>query len=204
MYPISLNLEGKPCVVAGGGKVAYYKLLPLLKEKAEVTVVSPIIIPDIDKLYSEGKINVIRREIEQADYCDAFLIIAATNDQSVNREIYESVRDTKLVNVVSDSKIGNFHIPASLVRGKLLISVSTGGASPMLAKKIRDDLKEVYDESYEEYLEFLHEARMTIKNSSYEKVKKNRLYKEVLEDKYKVSLKERYVFLNAINQSDAD
>lgn len=65
-------------------------------------------------------------------------------------------------------------------------------------------MKEVYDESYEEYLEFLHEARMTIKNSSYEKVKKNRLYKEVLEDKYKVSLKERYAFLNAINQPDPD
>lgn len=204
MYPISVNLEGKTCIVAGGGKIAYKKLLSLLKEKAVVTVISPIIIPEIEKLYTEGKINVLRRKIVHADYSDAFLIIAATNDHSVNREIYENVKNTKLVNVVSESKLGNFHIPASLVRGKLLISVSTGGASPMLAKQIRDELEVVFDETYEEYLEFLHDARMMIKNSSYEKVKKNGLYKELLEKKYRDSLHERNIFLNTIKHSQFD
>lgn len=194
MYPISLKIEGKPCVVAGGGKIAYLKLGPLLKAKAAVTVVSPIILPQIEKLYEEGKINVLRKEIEQADYNDAFLIIAATNDQSINRKIYENAKDTKLVNVVSDSEIGNFHIPATLTRGKLQISVATGGASPLLAKKIRDDLKETFNESYEEYLEFLYEARKTIKNSSFPKEKKQGLYKEAIDEKYKNSLTERTGF----------
>lgn len=201
MYPISLKIEGKICIVAGGGKIAYSKLLPLLQEKASVTVISPIIIPEIEKLYNEGKVNILRREIVHADYRDAFLIIAATNDRAINREIYEKVKDTKLVNVVSDSEAGNFHIPASFSRGKLMISVSTGGASPILAKKIRDDLKEVFDESYEEYLEFLHGARMAIKNSNFEKDKKMGLYKEALDEKYKNSLKERNNFLNAIQWS---
>lgn len=200
MYPISLKIEGKPCVVAGGGKIAYFKLGPLLNAKAVVTVVSPIILPEIEKLYEEGKINVLRKEIEQADYSDAFLIIAATNDQSINRKIYENAKDTKLVNVVSDSEIGNFHIPATLTRGKLQISVATGGASPMLAKKIRDDLKETFDESYDEYLEFLHEARMTIKNSSFPKEKKQGLYKEAIDEKYKNSLTERTGFFKLFEQ----
>jgi precorrin-2 dehydrogenase / sirohydrochlorin ferrochelatase len=200
MYPISLKIEGKSCVVAGGGKVAYSKLVSLLQAKASVTVVSPIVIPEIEKLYEEGKIHVLRKEIEYADYRDAFLIIAATNDPSVNREIYENTKDTKLVNIVSDSDLGNFHIPATLTRGRLEISVGTGGASPMLAKKIRDDFKEIFDESYEEYVEFLHEARMMIKNSSLLREKKQSLYKEALDEKYKNSLTERNGYFKLFKQ----
>lgn len=200
MYPISLKIEGKPCVVAGGGKIAYFKLVSLIQAKAKVTVVSPIIIPEIEKLYEDGKIDVLRKEIEDVDYKDAYLIIAATNDQAINREIYENIKDTKLVNVVSDSEIGNFHIPATLTRGKLQISVATGGASPTLAKKIRDDLKEIFDESYEEYLEFLYEARMKIKNSAFSREKKQSMYKQVLDEKYKNSFAERNGFFRLFEE----
>lgn len=200
MYPISLKIEGKPCVVAGGGKIAYFKLVSLIQAKAKVTVVSPIIIPEIEKLYEDGKIDVLQKEIEDADYKDAYLIIAATNDQAINREIYENIKDTKLVNVVSDSEIGNFHIPATLNRGKLQISVATGGASPTLAKKIRDDLKEIFDESYEEYLEFLYEARMKIKNSVFPREKKQHMYKQVLDEKYKNSFAERNGFFKLFEE----
>jgi precorrin-2 dehydrogenase / sirohydrochlorin ferrochelatase len=200
MYAISLKIEGKPCVVAGGGKIAYFKLVPLLQAKAKVTVVSPILIPEIEELYQDGKIDVLRKEIEFADYKDAFLIIAATNDSIINKEIFEKTKDSSLVNVVSDSEIGNFHIPATLTRGKLQISVATGGASPTLAKKIRDDLKEIFDESYDEYLEFLHEARFKIKNSFFPKEKKQSLYKEALDEKYKNSLVERNGFFKLFEE----
>jgi precorrin-2 dehydrogenase / sirohydrochlorin ferrochelatase len=200
MYPISLKIAGKPCVVVGGGKIAYIKLASLIQAKAKVTVVSPILNPEIEKLYEDGKIDVLRKEIEYGDYKDAFLIIAATNDHAINREIYENMKDTKLVNVVSDSEIGNFHIPATLTRGKLQISVATGGASPRLAKKIRDDLKETFDESYEEYLEFLYDARMKIKNSAFSREKKQSLYKEVLGEKYKTSLAERNGFFKQFEE----
>jgi precorrin-2 dehydrogenase / sirohydrochlorin ferrochelatase len=200
MYPISLKIEGKPCVVAGGGKIAYFKLASLIQAKAKVTVVSPIIIPEIEKLYEDRKIDFMRKEIEYGDYKDAFLIVAATNDQAINRKIYEDMKDTKLVNVVSDSELGNFHIPATLTRGKLQISVATGGASPTLAKKIRNDLKETFDESYEEYLEFLYEARMKIKNGTFPREKKQSLYKEALDEKYKNSLVERNGFLKLFEE----
>lgn len=200
MYPISIKIEGKPCVVAGGGKIAYFKLASLIQAKAKVTVVSPIIIPEIEKLYEDRKIDLVRKEIEYGDYKDAFLIIAATNDQAINRKIYENMKDTKLVNVVSDLEIGNFHIPATLTRGKLQISVATGGASPTLAKKIRDDLKETFDESYEEYLEFLYEARKKIKNGAFPREKKQVLYKEALDKKYKNSLVERNGFFKLFEE----
>ena len=193
MYPISIKIEGKPCVVAGGGKIAYFKLASLIQAKAKVTVVSPIIIPEIEKLYEDRKIDLMRKEIEYGDYKDAFLIIAATNDQAINRKIYEDVKDTKLVNVVSDLELGNFHIPATLTRGKLQISVATGGASPTLAKKIRD-------ESYEEYLEFLYEARKKIKNGAFPREKKQVLYKEALDKKYKNSLVERNGFFKLFEE----
>lgn len=195
MYPITLKVEDKPCVVVGGGNIAFLKIGPLLKAKAAVTVVSPKIIPEIEKLYLEGKINVLKKEIEYDDYKDAFLIIAATNFPEINRGIYENTKDTKLVNVITDSEIGNFHIPATLTRGRLQISIATGGASPMLAKKIRDNLKEIYDDSYEEYVEFLHNARMKIKHSSLSKEEKQEFYKETINERYKHSIKERYQLL---------
>lgn len=195
MYPITLKIEGKPCVVVGGGSIAFLKICPLLQAKASVTVVSPNIIPEIEKLYIEGEINVLRKEVEYGDYQDAFLIIAATDSAEINQEIYENTKDTKLVNVVTNSGLGNFHIPASITRGKLQISVATGGASPLLAKKIRDDLKVRYDDSYEEYLEFLYDARMKIKNSNLSKGEKRELYKEVINERYIHSIKERFGFL---------
>lgn len=184
----------------GGGKIAYFKLLSLLQSEAEVTVISPVVIPEIEKLFDEGRLNLLRREIKHVDYRDAFLIIAATNNHDINREIYENMKDKRLVNVVSDSEIGNFHIPATLTRGKLQISVATGGASPILAKKIRDDLKGIFDESYEEYLEYLHEARMKIKNSNLPKERKQSLYKEALAEKYKNSFAERNVFFKQFEE----
>lgn len=198
MYPVTLKIEEKPCVVVGGGTIAFFKLGPLLQAKAAVTVISPKIIPEIEELYLEGKINVLRKEVEYADYQDAFLIIAATDFTEINREIYENTKDTKLVNVITVSDIGNIHIPATLTRGKLQISIATGGASPMLAKKIRDELKEKYDDSYEEYLEFLHDARMKIKHSSLSKEAKRELSKEAIDERYKHSIKERHRLLMRI------
>jgi len=198
MYPIILHMEGKRCVVAGGGRVAYSKITALLQAKANITVISPDVIPEIERLYSEGNIQLHRKEIEYADYQDAFLIIAATNCPEVNRDIYERVKDTKLVNVVSDSELGNFHIPATLSRGRLQISVATGGASPMLAKAIRDELGDIYDESYEEFAEFLYQVRRIIKQSECSDEKKRELYKEALLDKYRHSIEERKLFIKKV------
>ncbi len=195
MYPINLKIEGKLCVVAGGGRIAFNKIGPLLQAKADVTVVSPDIIPEIEQLQLEGKIKILQREIEDEDYNNAFLIIAATNSKEINMRIYEQTNHNKLINVIADAEMGNFHIPATLTRGRLQISVATGGASPLLAKQIRDELQEKYDDTYEDYLDFLYETRIIIKQSLLAKEERQALYKEAVEEKYRHSLEERHQFL---------
>ncbi|MFJ7679609.1 NAD(P)-binding protein [Peribacillus sp. NPDC097198] len=204
MYPITLNLENKKCVIIGGGKIAFFKANPLIKAGAIVTVISPEICEGFQQLQEQGAVHVVRKEVEASDYQEAFLIIAATNSSKVNEEIYKNAHENQLVNVISNHEMANFHIPATLHRGKLSISVSTNGASPQLAKQIRNDLQEVYDESYEDYLEFLFEARQHIKSSSFSKTEKSRLLKNSIDVLYKHSVKERYRFLVSLMPVEID
>lgn len=90
MYPITLNIENRKCVIIGGGKIAYFKAGPLLEAGAEVTVVSPEICTSFQVLEKEGKIRVLLKEVEETDYKDAFLIIVATNSTEVNERVYEN------------------------------------------------------------------------------------------------------------------
>ncbi|MFJ7756053.1 NAD(P)-binding protein [Peribacillus muralis] len=204
MYPITLNIENKKCIIIGGGQIGYFKARPLLEAGAEVTVVSPEICQGFQQLKKEGKIHVCLKEVEEADYREAFLIIVATNSEEVNERVYRNASHSQLVNVISNHELGNFHLPATLNRGLLAISVSTNGASPALAKKIRNDLGEVYDESYEEYLEFLFEARKIIKKSPLTHEEKSKLLKDSIADVYKHSTKERYRFLARLLPVEAE
>ncbi|WP_110927952.1 NAD(P)-binding protein [Bacillus massiliglaciei] len=195
MYPITLKIENRECIVVGGGKIAFYKTKPLVEAGANVTVISPLICPELKDLNQTGSVQLVEREVEDLDYDNAFLVIAATDQPEINRRIFDSLHEHRLVNSVSDQELSNFHIPATLKRGKLSISVSTQGASPLLAKKIRNELSEQFDDSYEEYLEFLMESRMLIKKIEIGKQEKRLLFQESLLPKYKDSLKERSRFL---------
>jgi precorrin-2 dehydrogenase / sirohydrochlorin ferrochelatase len=195
VYPIMLDMTNKLCVVIGGGKIAYRKVIPLLEAGANIHIVSPEICDEINKLWTDQKVKVFLKKVEKADYEQAFMIIAATNSKEINEQIYENTAENQLVNIISDHELGNFHIPASAVRGRLVISVSTGGASPILAKKIRNELLDQFDESYEDYLDFLWEARKKIKNSSLSRTEKSNLLSELAEEKYKDSKIERDKFM---------
>lgn len=200
MYPITLKLAGKPVVVVGGGKVAYAKLQALLQADADITVVSPEFLPEIEQLHEEGKLKLLRKAVAPEDYEAAFFIIAATDAPEINRQIYESVGDTKLVNVASDSESGNVHLPATLKRGKLQISVATGGASPMLAAHIRNELQDMYDASYEQYVDFLYTVKMSLKQSALPTEEKRALLRRCLDAKYRNSSAERERLLASLRQ----
>lgn len=198
MYPITLRIEGKKAAIAGGGKIAYFKIGPLLEAGADVTVISPEIDRKIQELVTSGQVKWVQKEYERADVEDAFLIIAATDNKEINERIEEEAGENQLVNVISDPTRGNCHFPAALKQGKLLIAVSTGGASPKLAKQIRNELKNVYDETYEEYLEFLNECRVQIKRLNYDKAARHKLLQQILQDEYRTSVKKRIEFLNSL------
>ena len=177
MYPIHINLSGRTVVVAGGGLVAHRKINDLLNEEAIITVISPAAVKEIQELHAERKLTWTEREVERADLEEAFLIIAATNSKEINSWIAEQTSSKQLVNVVDQPDLGNFIVPSVVKRGKLILSVSTSGASPSLSKSIKKELQQKYSEDYETYLDFLFQCRSIIKKKYPEKNRKDLLTK---------------------------
>ncbi len=162
-YPAFLNLTDRLCIVVGGGGVAERKVLSLLKAGASVRVISPELNEGLQRLKEEGRIQHIDRAYQEGDLKDAFLIIAATSDMDVNRAVYEEAKD-RPVNVVDVPELCSFIVPSIIERGPLLIAISTSGASPAMARSIREELESFFKEDFEEFFHFLAEIRHRIKN----------------------------------------
>ena len=101
MYPLTVRVEKKRVVVIGGGKVAGFKIIPLLKQGADIVVVSPELDANLVKLVEEKKIRWYQREYEKSDIKDAFLVVAASSDAVLNEQIAEDVAENQLVNVIT-------------------------------------------------------------------------------------------------------
>lgn len=195
MYPVMLNLENKRVLIVGGGKVATQKAKMLLGQNAKIVVVSPTLTKILHTYVLNNQIQWIEREFYQADAKDAFLVIAATNDGDVNAKVLESCLENQLVNIVDSPEDSIFYNMAFLDRGKLKIAISTEGASPLLAKQIKQDLNDFFDDGYEEYLNFLLAAREQIKRLVSEEERKYLLLQELLEEKFRNNEEEREKFL---------
>ena len=179
-YPINLKIDDMKIVIIGGGKVAYRKCMNFLAFNKKVKVISQEFIEEFEEI--KNKIEMIKDSYDEKYIKDDFVVVAATNNKEVNHKIGIYCRQyNKLVNAVDDKELSNFTVPSFVKRGDLLLSVSTGGKSPSLSSKIRKDLEEVYDESYEEYVELLGQAReMIIKNTDDIKERRKKL-KELLD-----------------------
>ncbi|MDO8885938.1 bifunctional precorrin-2 dehydrogenase/sirohydrochlorin ferrochelatase [Candidatus Oleimmundimicrobium sp.] len=181
-YPVYLNLKNKKCVVVGGGNVAERKVLALIDCGAKVTVISPKLTKLLERLKSEGKIEHIGREYEKGDLKGAFVVIGATDNSSVNKEIYKEASALNLlVNIVDVPEICNFIVPSLVRRGDLTISISTSGKAPALAKKIRLKLEKEFGPEYEPYLNLLGEIREKIKEKYDLADERNKAWGRILE-----------------------
>ncbi|MBJ7985713.1 NAD(P)-binding protein [Bacillus cereus] len=200
MYPLTVRVDKKRVVVIGGGKVAGFKIFPLLKQGADIVVVSTELDANLVKLVEEKQIRWYQREYEKSDIKDAFLVVAATSNSVLNEQIAEDASVNQLVNVITNPESGNVHFPAAFHRGLLNVAVSTGGASPKLAKKIRDDIANKYDETYETYLDFLYEVRIKVKELQVDKRQRNILLQEVLKSVYVLNGEKRELFLQELER----
>lgn len=198
-YPIMLNIKNQEVVVVGGGTIAYRKIIGLVQAGASVTVISPVIDGKIEKLRTEYNIEWKNKEFEPGDIASALVVIAATNSKIVNELVALSAGKHQLVNIVDNPEYSNFHVPAKLTRGDLTISVATGGASPTLAKVIRDELSSVYDDSYGDYLIFLAEVREKVRNAPLDRATKMQYLKEVTNVSYRHSIEEQQDFIAKID-----
>lgn len=159
-YPVQLLLAGKPCVVVGGGEVALRKVRSLLVAESQIKVISPVLCPELEQFNAENKIEAVNKTFSPSDLSGAFLVIAATDDSQVNRAVFAAASSQGiLVNVVDIPELCNFYVPSVVRRGDLTITISTGGASPALAKKIRQSLERVFGEEYKAYLEIVAHCR---------------------------------------------
>lgn len=166
----------------GGGKVAERKIIALLKCGAKVSVVSPDITTTISNLAFQGIISIEKREYYPKDLEDSILVISATNNQELNQKIADECNDKNiLVNVVDEPDKCSFILPAVLRRGPLTISVSTEGKSPLLARKIKEDLEGKFGDEYEEYIDLLGLAREYIKKNVHNPKKRYEKFKSLID-----------------------
>jgi len=159
-YPVFLNVNGKKCVVVGGGQVALRKVRVLLEHGADVEVIGPGLCPALVRLAESGEIHALTREYQEGDLKNAFVTIAATDNSDINqRVVMEARRSAVLVNVVDDAGNSDFIVPSYLRRGDVTIAVSTGGKSPALARKIRSRLEKELGDEYALLACLIGEAR---------------------------------------------
>jgi len=160
-YPVNLiDLSNRKSIVIGGGAVALRKVEGLLAGGADVTVISPTLVEGLAELHAAGKIAVIAREYKEDDLGAAWLVIAATDDPAVNHAVAAgAMRRGQLVNVVDDPEHSNFIVPAVVRRGELALAICTGGASPALARRLREHLEAVIGPEYGDLAALLAELR---------------------------------------------
>src|SRR5690242_20364382 len=160
LYMAALKLKGRRCLVIGGGDVGLEKIEGLLLCDGDVHLVAPKAIDEVAGLAEEGSISWDRREFRDSDLDGAFLAVAATDDTEVNISVSEGAeRRAMLVNVVDVPPLCNFILPAIVRSGPLAIAISTAGASPALAKRIKAEIAEEYGEPYARLAELLNEVR---------------------------------------------
>jgi precorrin-2 dehydrogenase / sirohydrochlorin ferrochelatase len=162
-YPIFLDIACKQCVVVGGGEVAERKVERLLDCNAKVTVVSMKLTPGLAAWRDQGRLVHRRADYDTSDLRDAFLVIGATDIEAVNEAVSRDAQALgRLVNIVDDPANCNFILPSLFQQGDLTIAVSTGGKSPALSRKMREDFACLYGREYGTLVEILGRLRERI------------------------------------------
>ena len=163
--PIFINIRKKPCIVIGGGDIALRKINLLLKAKAKVDCLSPSFSRGIKNLSKDGHITLINKSFDQTDIKDYSIIIAATDDSSVNSSISAIAQVKKIpVNVVDSPELSSFIMPSIVDRSPLIIAVSSSGKAPVLSRIIRAKLETVIPSAYGILADIAGEYRQKVKD----------------------------------------
>lgn len=181
--PLFIETTGKKCLIVGGGKVASRKLIPILKAKMKVTLISPEVIEEIELNFHKNKnLKIIKRKFKPEDIEDQFLIIAATNEKTTNQKIAKLSKDNNiLVNMTEDSLSGNTLIPSVVDRDPIKIAVSSGAASPILTRLVKTRLETVIPYSFSKLADIMMEYRDAVKKN-FLKISDRRKFWEVFLD----------------------
>jgi len=160
MFPLFLKLEGRPCLLVGAGRVGEGKLMSLLRAGARVTVVASKATAGVQRLAKSAEIIWCKRRFTARDLDGMFLVVAATSSPAANAAIFKQARRRGvLCNAVDDPRHCDFFYPAVVRRGRLQIAISTGGSSPELASRLRQELEACFGPEYGPWLDQLGRQR---------------------------------------------
>jgi precorrin-2 dehydrogenase/sirohydrochlorin ferrochelatase len=166
LYPMFLKLEGRRVLVVGGGKIAAEKIYAVLRSATDVTVIAPSVVESIRHWAEQGQVRHLAQEYRRGMARGYFLVIAATDSESVNRAVYdEASRSGALVNAVDDPDYCSFYAPSVVSRGDFQIAISTGGASPALAQQVRKELEQTYGPEYGPWTAWLGRMRALLRGA---------------------------------------
>jgi precorrin-2 dehydrogenase / sirohydrochlorin ferrochelatase len=180
LFPISLKLRGRLCVVVGGGVIAESKIQGLLAAEAHVVVIAPEATEAVAAWARAGQIEWQAKTFAAGDLCGAFLVVAGTSAPQVNHEVFRQCEaDGILCNVVDDPQYCHFYYPAVVRRGALQVAISTEGQSPALAQRLRKELETQFGPEYEQWLEWLGAARKFLRSEGKDPEETKRLLHEL-------------------------
>jgi uroporphyrin-III C-methyltransferase/precorrin-2 dehydrogenase/sirohydrochlorin ferrochelatase len=163
--PVFLKLNGRPCLVVGGGKVAARKVALLARSGADITVVAPSLCDGLITLRKQGSIKVLDRGFQDGDIDGKVLVIAATDDERINRHVSAAANNQRIpVNVVDCPELCSFIMPSLIDRAPVQVAVSTGGASPVLARLLRARLESFIPAAYGRLAKLVNEFRQQVKD----------------------------------------
>ncbi|MCI0605926.1 bifunctional precorrin-2 dehydrogenase/sirohydrochlorin ferrochelatase [bacterium] len=162
-YPVFLDLHDRQVLVAGGGEIAFRKVVQLLSSRASIKVVSPQLIPALRRLVQKDLVSYRKGEFNVKDMDDAWLVVVATGDPRLNRRIARFAEQRHIFcNVVDKTRLCTFIAPAIVERGKVMVAVSTSGSSPVLAQHIRNLIKDHIGTEYAQFADLMDRWRAKV------------------------------------------
>ena len=163
-YPVYLDVKERCCVIVGGGPIAEGKIAALLECGAQIRMISPEVTDEIQDMADTGVLRLEKREYLDGDLEGAFIAIAATDDSSLNRRIAQEAEERNVpLNVVDVTHLCTFIAPAVVRRGEVTAAISTGGLSPALARKLREELQASPALDYADMAPMLSEVRLELR-----------------------------------------
>lgn len=164
-YPIFLELKDRRCLVVGGGPIAQRKVEGLLAADASVTVIAPTLTRELQRLLTAGEIDCLQREYEEGDVKDYEMCMVATDDGAVNAQLFAEGKSHGVwVNASDDPVNCDFILPAVIRRGAITVAASTGGTSPALARRLREELEAYLTEEMPALADLLAEVRRDLRS----------------------------------------
>ncbi len=177
MYPVMLSLEDNPCLVVGGGQVALRKVEGLLSEGAMVTVVAPDIEKELEAMAKAEKIRFERRPYRQGETAGYFLIMAATNNNDINRQVYRDAKDCGIwVNVADDPQLCTFYLPARMKRGPMQLVIASTGLAPFAMRRLRELFEKRFGSEWEDWIQAAARFRKKVYKKCSDKGKRGELF----------------------------